>query len=83
MPETKTYRLADETIVNLMQLLQLSLLAGKPLDDLMRLIELEEGVGGLVMTREYVTRTEDYAASLERELELAMSDTLGNVGVRN
>ena len=64
-----TYKFADQSIAWIMQLLQLSLMTGTPIDDHLRLAEFEETPEGLVMTEDFISRTEKFVTDLEQNLQ--------------
>lgn len=71
-----TYRLDDTTIAGLMQLLTLSIVTGTNLMDHLRLMELRVGDDGrLLMTDDFIRRSEEFAQELTDRVEVGGADS--------
>jgi len=76
MTTDTTFKLDDTTIAGLIQLLALSMGTGTNLMDHFRMMELvPNDEGKLVMTTEFISRTESFAADLEDRLEGALEES--------
>ena len=68
--EVQKYKLDDTAIAGLMQLLTLSIVTGTNLMDHLRLMELQQGPNGqLVMTHEFIAKSEAFAKELAQRVE--------------
>jgi hypothetical protein len=61
----KTYKLADSTLLRVLQIVQEAFATGVDFSDIMRQLELEESPDGLVMTQGYIDRVKKQYAEMD------------------